>query len=109
MSVDAARLADALRATVRGEVRFDDGSRALYAIDRDKYEVSMRCAERVLLPAVRAAAPGTLVLASGYSCREQVEQATGRRPLHLAEVLAHDASRAAGDDAARRPPGEGPR
>jgi Fe-S oxidoreductase len=85
------------------------GMAGSFGFDRDKYEVSMRCAERVLLPAVRAAAPGTLVLASGYSCREQVEQATGRRPLHLAEVLAHDASRAAGDDAARRPPGEGPR
>ncbi len=37
MSVDAARLADALRAAIRGEVRFDDGSRALYASDASNY------------------------------------------------------------------------
>jgi Fe-S oxidoreductase len=50
--------------------------------------VAMAVGERRLLPAVRAAAPGTLVLADGFSCRTQVEQATGRRPLHLAELLA---------------------
>jgi hypothetical protein len=36
---------------------------------------------------VRAAAPETLVIADGFSCREQIAQATGRRPLHSAEVL----------------------
>ena len=47
----------------------------------------MKCGERVLLPAVRAAAPETLIVADGFSCREQIAQATGRRALHLAEVL----------------------
>jgi hypothetical protein len=41
----------------------------------------------VLLPAVRAAAPGDLVVTDGYACREQIAQATRRRALHLAEVL----------------------
>jgi Fe-S oxidoreductase len=54
----------------------------------ERYEVSLRCAERVLFPALREAAPGTLVLADGFSCREQIRQGTGRRALHLAEVLA---------------------
>jgi hypothetical protein len=50
--------------------------------------VSMACAEQALLPAVRAADPDTLVLADGFSCRTQIAQAgTGRRALHLAEVL----------------------
>ena len=53
----------------------------------ERYEVSMKCGERVLLPAVRAAAPETLIVADGFSCREQIAQATGRRALHLAEVL----------------------
>jgi Fe-S oxidoreductase len=53
----------------------------------EHYEVSMRCGERVLLPAVRQAAPDTLIVADGFSCREQIVQATGRRALHLAEVL----------------------
>ena len=44
--------------------------------------------ERVLLPAVREASDDTLLIADGYSCREQITQSTGRRALHLAEVLA---------------------
>ena len=47
----------------------------------------MACGERVLLPAVRAAGPTTLIVADGFSCREQIAQATGRRALHLAQVL----------------------
>ncbi|MEU7866383.1 FAD-binding and (Fe-S)-binding domain-containing protein [Dactylosporangium sp. NPDC049140] len=51
-------------------------------------DVSLACAEQTLLPAVRAADPGTLVLADGFSCRTQIEDAgTGRRAVHLAEVL----------------------
>lgn len=53
----------------------------------EHYEVSLRCGERVLLPAVRAAAGDTQVVAGGFSCREQIRQATGRRALHLAEVV----------------------
>jgi len=54
----------------------------------EKYEVSIACGERVLLPAVRAADPETLIVADGFSCREQIRQQTGRRALHLAQVLA---------------------
>jgi FAD/FMN-containing dehydrogenase/Fe-S oxidoreductase len=52
-----------------------------------RYRVSQDCGERVILPAVRAAAEDTLVIADGFSCREQIAQATDRRPLHLAQVL----------------------
>ena len=45
------------------------------------------CGERALLPAVRAAGDATLVIADGFSCREQIAQGTGRTALHLAEVL----------------------
>ncbi|MGW5264792.1 FAD-binding and (Fe-S)-binding domain-containing protein [Microbispora sp. NPDC004025] len=52
-------------------------------------EVSMTCAEHEILPAIRAAGAGTLVLADGFSCRTQIEQAgVGRRAVHLAELLA---------------------
>lgn len=51
-------------------------------------EVSLACAERVLLPAVREAEPLTLVVADGFSCRTQIDNAcTGRRAVHLAELL----------------------
>jgi len=71
----------------------------------EHYDVSMRCGERVILPAVRRADPDTLIVADGFSCREQIEQATGRPTLHLAEVL-RMASPPAVPDAVGR---EGPR
>ena len=63
------------------------GMAGSFGFEAHKYAVSVAAGERVLLPAVRAAAPDTLVIANGFSCQEQVEQLTGRRPLHLAEVL----------------------
>ncbi|MEZ7005285.1 FAD-binding and (Fe-S)-binding domain-containing protein [Streptomyces sp. AD55] len=60
-----------------------------FGFEKGHYDVSMACAEAGLLPAVREADAATLVLADGFSCRTQVDQSgTGRRPLHLAEVLA---------------------
>src|ERR687888_57839 len=53
----------------------------------DKYDVSIRCAEDVLLPRVREAGANALVLADGFSCRSQIEHGSGRQALHLAEVL----------------------
>jgi FAD/FMN-containing dehydrogenase/Fe-S oxidoreductase len=64
------------------------GMAGAFGFEADHYRVAMAVGERRLLPAVRAAAPDTVVLADGFSCRTQVEQATGRRPLHLAELLA---------------------
>ncbi|NUP77919.1 MAG: FAD-binding oxidoreductase [Nonomuraea sp.] len=52
-------------------------------------DVSMACAEHELLPAIREADPGAVVLADGFSCRTQIRHtAPERRPLHLAELLA---------------------
>ncbi|MEE1942092.1 FAD-binding and (Fe-S)-binding domain-containing protein [Streptomyces sp. TRM 70361] len=60
-----------------------------FGFERGHYEVSAACAEHALLPAVREADAGALVLADGFSCRTQTEQSdTGRAPLHLAEALA---------------------
>ena len=53
----------------------------------ERYQVSMRCAERALLPAVRAAAADTLIVADGFSCREQIAQGSERQAMHLAQVL----------------------
>jgi Fe-S oxidoreductase len=53
----------------------------------EHYEVSMKVGERVLLPAVRSAPKDTLIIADGFSCREQIAQTTDRRALHLAQVL----------------------
>jgi len=61
-----------------------------FGFERDKFAVSQTLAERALLPAVRASAPGTIFVADGFSCREQIAQNSSRRGLHLAEVLVED-------------------
>jgi Fe-S oxidoreductase len=58
-----------------------------FGYEADHYDISMKIGERMLLPAVRAAAEDTLVVADGFSCREQIAHATDRRALHLAQVL----------------------
>ncbi|WP_327392362.1 FAD-binding protein [Streptomyces sp. NBC_01186] len=60
-----------------------------FGFEREHHEVSMAVGEQGVLPAVREAPPGAVVLADGFSCRTQIEQGgTGRRALHLAEALA---------------------
>lgn len=63
------------------------GMAGSFGFEKEKYDISLACGERVLLPAVRSADEKTLIVANGYSCREQIEQTTQRQPLHLAEVL----------------------
>jgi Fe-S oxidoreductase len=63
-----------------------------FGFERDKYPIAQAIGERVLLPAVRSAAPETLIVADGFSCREQIRQSTGRTAMHLADVL-HSALR----------------
>ena len=52
--------------------------------------MSEACAERALLPRLREAAPGAVVLADGFSCRTQIHEldSGGREAMHLAELLA---------------------
>jgi FAD/FMN-containing dehydrogenase/Fe-S oxidoreductase len=58
-----------------------------FGFEREHYDVSQALAEQSLLPAVRDAAPDTLVIADGFSCRTQIAQGSGRTAVHLAEVL----------------------
>jgi len=64
------------------------GMAGAFGFEDRHFEVSRAVGERVLLPAVRAAAPGTYVVTNGFSCREQITQLTGRRVWHVAEILA---------------------
>jgi len=63
------------------------GMAGSFGFEADKYEVSVKIGERVLLPAVRNAAADTLIITDGFSCFQQIEGLTGRRALHIAEVL----------------------
>ncbi|MFJ8465400.1 FAD-binding and (Fe-S)-binding domain-containing protein [Streptomyces swartbergensis] len=69
-----------------------------FGFEKGHYEVSTACAEEQLLPSVRDAPDGTVVLADGFSCRTQLEQLAGVRGRHLAEVLAAALEEGAGND-----------
>ncbi len=60
-----------------------------FGFEADKFEVSMTIANDGLLPAVQSAGPMTIVVADGFSCREQISQLAHREAKHFAEVLAH--------------------
>ncbi|HEY7369466.1 MAG TPA: FAD-linked oxidase C-terminal domain-containing protein, partial [Thermoanaerobaculia bacterium] len=73
------------------------GMAGAFGLERGrKFRVSVACAEQVLLPEIRASAPETLILADGFSCREQIRQLSGRRARHLAEALAAGIARTGG-------------
>ena len=78
------------RAGIRADIP-DSGCCGLagnFGFERGHYEVSRAVGERVLLPAVREAAPTTAVIADGFSCRTQIAHGTPRGAVHLAELLA---------------------
>ena len=54
----------------------------------DTAVISKAMAELSLLPAVRAASPDAAIAASGFSCRAQIQDGTGRDALHVARILA---------------------
>ena len=58
-----------------------------FGFNAEHYDISQRIGERELLPAVRQAPRDWLIIADGFSCREQIAQNTNRRALHVAEVL----------------------
>jgi hypothetical protein len=63
------------------------GMAGAFGFEDRHYDVSMKCGERVLLPKVREASKNTLIVADGFSCREQIKSATERRGMHLAQVI----------------------
>jgi FAD/FMN-containing dehydrogenase/Fe-S oxidoreductase len=64
------------------------GMAGSFGYEAAHYDVSMRMAELSLLPAVRAAEKGTLLVADGTSCRHQIADGAQREAVHVARVLA---------------------
>jgi hypothetical protein len=59
-----------------------------WGFEPGKYDLSMKCGEIGLLPAVREADPATLIIANGFSCKTQIDESNvGRHALHMAEVM----------------------
>ncbi len=63
------------------------GMAGSFGFEAEKYDISVAIGELELLPAVRKAPPDWLIVADGFSCREQIAQGTNRHALHLAEIL----------------------
>jgi Fe-S oxidoreductase len=63
------------------------GMAGSFGYEAEHYAVSMQMAEASLLPAMRACAQESLIVADGTSCRQQIEHGAGRRALHVARVL----------------------
>ena len=63
------------------------GMAGSFGFEKDNYDVSLAIGELELLPAVRSAPPEWLIIADGFSCREQIAQGTGRRAFHLADII----------------------
>jgi Fe-S oxidoreductase len=59
-----------------------------FGVERGHYDVSVAVAETNLLHAVRAADPGDVILADGFSCRTQLQDLAGKDGIHLAQLLA---------------------
>lgn len=63
------------------------GMAGSFGLEAEHYDASMRMAELSLLPAVRASAADTPLIANGFSCRHQIEHGGGRRAKHIALLL----------------------
>jgi Fe-S oxidoreductase len=64
------------------------GMAGSFGFEAEKYPWSVKIAEHALLPRLARAAPEAAILANGFSCREQIEQLSGRPTRHIAEIVA---------------------
>ena len=63
------------------------GMAGSFGYEKEHYDLSMEIGEDRLFPAIRERAPGAEVVACGFSCRHQIEHATGVKPVHWVETL----------------------
>lgn len=63
------------------------GMAGSFGYEKEHYDVSMKVAELVLLPAVRVAEESTIIAAVGTSCRHQIKDGVGRSSYHPVEIL----------------------
>jgi FAD/FMN-containing dehydrogenase/Fe-S oxidoreductase len=63
------------------------GMAGSFGYEQEHYELSQKIGEQRLFPEVRAAAAETVVIADGFSCRHQISDGTGRKPVHFIEAF----------------------
>ena len=64
------------------------GMAGSFGYEKEHYEISLKIGELKLFPAISKEPETTQVIANGISCRQQILSGTGRRALHLAEIVA---------------------
>jgi Fe-S oxidoreductase len=64
------------------------GMAGAFGYEKPHYEISIKIGARRLFPAVQAAGVEHRIVANGFSCRHQIEHATGRKALHAVQILA---------------------
>jgi Fe-S oxidoreductase len=64
------------------------GMAGAFGYQAETFDVSMKMGEMSLLPTIRRAESDAIIVADGTSCRQQIVHGTGRRALHVAQVLA---------------------
>jgi len=80
------------------------GMAGAFGYQAETHDVSLAMAELDLLPAVRAADPGCIIVADGTSCRHQIRDGSGRDATHVARLLADSMEAARTDSEVRREP-----
>jgi Fe-S oxidoreductase len=64
------------------------GMAGSFGYEKEHYDISMKVGDERLFQAIREAGDDVVIAAAGTSCRHQIADATGRRAVHWAEVLA---------------------
>jgi len=77
------------------------GMAGAFGYEAGHYDVSMKMAELSLLPRVRKAGAGELIVADGTSCRHQIKDGSGRSAVHVAQVLERALGRGNSDEVTR--------
>jgi Fe-S oxidoreductase len=63
------------------------GMAGSFGFEKEHYDLSMKVGELILFPEIRKTDPATIIVAPGTSCRQQINDGTGRMALHPLEVL----------------------
>jgi len=63
------------------------GMAGSFGFEKDHYQISVDCGERSLLPAVRARPADQVMIADGFSCREQMRQLASATAIHSAQAI----------------------
>jgi Fe-S oxidoreductase len=63
------------------------GMAGAFGYEAEHFDISNRMGELSLLPAVRAAANDTVIVADGFSCRHQIRDGAQREATHIVRIL----------------------